>query len=237
MNYLRPDLIDRLAAEYVLGTLQGLARKRFERLAKEHDMVKRYQADWEEKLSPLNDCLPPITPPARVWRELAEKLNIPRPEQEKTPWYRRLPFWLTAGGLSGALVSILVFFLVQGYLHDTQIDRLPVIALLAPQTGPAAIQVRMDQISGRLYVTRVSAVEPSTGHDFELWALAEGKAPVSLGVINRASETQLHLEKHRMDQLRHSGTLAISEEPSGGSPTGLPTGPVILTGKLSLASI
>ncbi|MBV8658310.1 MAG: anti-sigma factor [Burkholderiales bacterium] len=237
MNYLRTDLIDRLAAEYVLGTLQGLARKRFERLAKEHDMVKRYQTDWEEKLNPLNDCLPPITPPARVWRELAEKLNIPRPEQARTPWYRRLSIWLTVSGLGGALVSILTFFLVQGYLHDTQIDRLPVIALLAPQAGPAAIQVRLDQISGQLYLTRIGAAKPSTGHDFELWALAEGKAPISLGVIDRTKEAHLYLEKHRMDQLRQSGTLAVSEEPLGGSPTGLPTGPVILTGKLSLASI
>ena len=32
MNYEQAELLDRLAAEYVLGTLRGAARRRFARL-------------------------------------------------------------------------------------------------------------------------------------------------------------------------------------------------------------
>jgi anti-sigma-K factor RskA len=34
------------------------------------------------------------------------------------------------------------------------------------------------------------------------------------------------------EQLRRGATLAVSVEPAGGSPTGLPTGPVIASGAL-----
>lgn len=36
MNYRNPERIDRLAAEYALGTLRGPARRRFERLLRDH---------------------------------------------------------------------------------------------------------------------------------------------------------------------------------------------------------
>ena len=39
MDYSRPDLADRLAAEYALGTLRGGARRRFESLLAAHQTV------------------------------------------------------------------------------------------------------------------------------------------------------------------------------------------------------
>ena len=40
MDYSRPELADRLAAEYVAGTLRGPARRRFETLLPAHATLR-----------------------------------------------------------------------------------------------------------------------------------------------------------------------------------------------------
>ena len=47
MDYSRPELADRLAAEYVLGTLQGPARRRFEALQQAHPALRQAVAQWQ----------------------------------------------------------------------------------------------------------------------------------------------------------------------------------------------
>ena len=41
MDYSRPELADKLAAEYALGTLRGPARRRFENLLPAHPSLRR----------------------------------------------------------------------------------------------------------------------------------------------------------------------------------------------------
>ena len=49
MDYSRPELADRLAAEYVLGTLRGPARRRFEALLPAHPALNRAMLDWQRR--------------------------------------------------------------------------------------------------------------------------------------------------------------------------------------------
>ena len=44
-----PDLLDRLAASYALGTLRGGARRRFETLAREHATVRAAALVWQTR--------------------------------------------------------------------------------------------------------------------------------------------------------------------------------------------
>ena len=57
-------------------------------------------------------------------------------------------------------------------------------------------------------------------------------APVSLGLIPGVGNAQLGLSAAQLAVLGNTATLAVSLEPAGGSPTGLPTGPVIFTAPL-----
>jgi anti-sigma-K factor RskA len=67
---------------------------------------------------------------------------------------------------------------------------------------------------------------------YELWLLpAEGGAPVSLAVLG-ALDARFQLAAGHGERLRAGAKLAVSVEPPGGSPTGAPTGPVILIGEL-----
>jgi anti-sigma-K factor RskA len=57
-----------------------------------------------------------------------------------------------------------------------------------------------------------------------------GAAPRSLGLVTDAS-ARLPVPA-ALRQGAEGGSLAVSVEPKGGSPTGAPTGPVIYSGKL-----
>ena len=51
MNYLLPERLDRLAREYVLGTLTGPARRRFERLLRQAPVAMVAVSTWQERSS------------------------------------------------------------------------------------------------------------------------------------------------------------------------------------------
>jgi len=64
----------------------------------------------------------------------------------------------------------------------------------------------------------------------QLWLINAGSTvPVPLGLLERAGETRITVPDDIAPGVR-SGTLAVSDEPLGGSPTGQPTGEVIATG-------
>ena len=56
MNYRDPQLIDQLAGEYVLGTLTGAPRARFERLLRERADVRSAVWRWESYLGGLSSA-------------------------------------------------------------------------------------------------------------------------------------------------------------------------------------
>jgi len=74
MNYADPELRDRLAAEYALGTLRGLARRRFKRLLSSDPALRHLAENWELMLGPLAESIAPVEPPEHVWDEIAERI-------------------------------------------------------------------------------------------------------------------------------------------------------------------
>jgi len=68
MNYDRPELRDRLAAAYALGTLRGAARRRLERLMSSDATLAAAVEDWQRRLNPLVEALPPVDPPGPLAR-------------------------------------------------------------------------------------------------------------------------------------------------------------------------
>ena len=72
-----------------------------------------------------------------------------------------------------------------------------------------------------------------TGRSAQLWVIEGDSAPKPLGIF-RAVAAGSYVAEARIGTVIAPGTiLAISIEPIGGSPTGLPTGPVIASGSLT----
>jgi len=112
MNYSDPDLLARLAADYVLGTMPPRSRRRFEKIALDSPAARRALRVAEEQLLPFAAQLPPRQPPDRVWRAIESRVQ---PAARTSPaatasaraaggWWQNLVFWR-----SGALVALGLF--------------------------------------------------------------------------------------------------------------------------------
>ena len=71
----KPELQERLAAEYVLGTLRGRARIRFEDWARNDAAVRLRVEAWQARLSPLTETIAPVRPPRRVWKGIEARIG------------------------------------------------------------------------------------------------------------------------------------------------------------------
>lgn len=105
------------------------------------------------------------------------------------------------------------------------------VAALMPKDGAGMVSVSYDARDGRMTVNPVG-MDPG-GRTPELWVIPADGKPRSLGVIPaKAAATMTVAQAHR-DMMTGGVTLAVSLEPEGGSPTGLPTGPVVMSGTIS----
>lgn len=242
MDYGRPELADRLAAEYVLGTLRGPARRRFENLLGAHPALRGAVADWQVRLSPLEAGVQPVEPPESVWRGIESRLFTPAaqrasatgaasPPQDAGPgpgrgWGVRL--WQGLAGLASAAVVVLAVLLAQPAPVQPPI----VVVLEANPEAAATLQARfVASVSGdgRALVLRpIGALALDPGRVLELWAVPATGAPRSLGLVQGAGDTRL-LRARLLDD---TAALAVSVEPPGGSPTGAPSGPIVSVGRV-----
>ncbi len=66
----------------------------------------------------------------------------------------------------------------------------------------------------QVYVSSGSLPIPPAGHQFQLWAIVEGK-PIDLGLLSKANTTSLQ----QMKSIDHPTTFAVTLEQEGGSPS------------------
>jgi anti-sigma-K factor RskA len=231
MDYARPPLAQALAAQYVAGTLRGRARARFEALLPGHPALQRAVLDWQARLMPLTTALPPQTPPARVWQGIQQRLW---PDPAPQPWWQRLSLWRALSGT--ALAGLLGLGVM---LANPPPAQPPVVVVLqntgAANTTAAAI-VASVSADGRALVTRtLTPVSMAPDRVLELWSVPPTGNPQSMGLIAADGLTVLRRERLPANLLQGgTSALAVSVEPPGGSPTGVPTGPVVFAGKLQL---
>ncbi|RUV37751.1 anti-sigma factor, partial [Mesorhizobium sp. M7A.F.Ca.MR.148.00.0.0] len=64
------------------------------------------------------------------------------------------------------------------------------------------------------------------------WMIEGKNPPVSMGVIPTGATAHIVVSPAAQQKLAQGAVLAVSLEPSGGSPTGQPTGPVVAAGDL-----
>jgi anti-sigma-K factor RskA len=223
MRYDDPALIEALAREYVLGTLHGRARDRFARVLAYSLVARRAVASWERRLAPLAASVPPVAPPAEAWPRIEAALGLRPPARP-----RASAAWpAIAAGLALAALLFGGLLLTQ----RSTVEQPTYVAVFSDQTTPVWLLQAFEQAR----VLRASTIndrpEPA-GSSYELWMLQDGANPVSLGLIAGAGNTLLQLSAAQLAVLAQTSTLAVSVEPAGGSPTGLPTGPVIFTAPL-----
>ncbi|HEY7945282.1 MAG: anti-sigma factor domain-containing protein [Burkholderiales bacterium] len=229
MNVRSPGRADALAAHYVLGTLSGRARARFARIARGDRVLGNAIRDWEDRLSPLAESVPPVEPPARIWPAILARLDrggvVAAPER-RLAW-ASVGLWrgLTLAGFATALALAVVLLTPQVERPEATL----VVVLAGPDARPALV-ASADRNGRLLTIKAVAPLAPGADRSLELWALPAQGNPRSLGLVPASGVVRIALPVPAGTALQDIPALAVSLEPRGGSPTGSPTGPVLYSG-------
>ena len=228
MRVLSPQLAHALAAEYVLGTLRGRARQRFEAIARADPAVAAVLEQWQRGLTPLAERVPGIEPPARVWKAIEARI-VPAAAAHGGFW-SNVGFWRSLGLMAGGAAAVLLaafLMLFQGPRGEPVF----VAVLTAPDAAPRMV-VSM-HMPDTLRVRMVKPWPKAEGKSLELWVMPKDGAPRSLGLVrNEMADTMMPMPPDD-PKMRGATMLAVSLEPLGGSPTRQPTGPVLCSGAIA----
>ncbi|MEM8822660.1 MAG: anti-sigma factor [Pseudomonadota bacterium] len=196
------------AAEHALGLDEGVARDEARRRQATDPEFRAEVAAWEEDLADLWDGTDEVAPPRRVRRRLMHGLAGRRAR----PWAAAL-----SGLLAGAAAAVLAVLVLLPAL-DPAPPTPSVVAEIATEGDGLRVLAAYDAEEGAFRVRRLAGTPPP-GRDFELWAIPPGGAPVSLGVLGEEGVAPL---PDALLAVLNELTLAISEEETGGSTTGVP---------------
>ncbi|MDP3761883.1 MAG: anti-sigma factor [Ramlibacter sp.] len=255
-----PDLLDRLAAAYALGTLRGGARRRFEALARQSPTVRAAALLWQERFAALTELQWEEAPSPNVWKRIE---NIIAAQRQPAMGRRRAAngalHWWRGAAFAGAIATVAAVAFSLNLLgevdrRDGQLAQLgsaratlaarnaqlaaqlqakpeiQYVAVLADDRSAASMLVTFDPAHSTLTIKRVGGYQEAADKSLQLWALPPSGGPRSLGVLGENPVVKLTAAEN---QVREAPALAISLEPKGGVPTERgPTGPVLFKGAL-----
>ncbi|HWI80680.1 anti-sigma factor [Ramlibacter sp.] len=257
MDLMRhPELADRLAAAYGLGSLRGRARRRFEAQARQIPGLRALALAWQERFAAMTELQPGQQPSANVWRRIENALAHER-EGRALQAQRRAPSrswrgFAIAGAfatLAAVAVSVSLFTRLgerddvvarlerdrqalsqQNVQLASQVQAAPdirYVAMLSDDRSAPSVLVTFDPKHNTLTLKRLGNYDEGAEKSLQLWALPPGGAPRSLGVLPQGAVARLTAAENQVQV----PALAISLEPKGGVPAGSgPTGPVLFKG-------
>ncbi|HEY0113193.1 MAG TPA: anti-sigma factor [Allosphingosinicella sp.] len=229
---------DLLAAELALGLLEGdeLREARALRLS-DRAFAAEVEA-WQLRLAPLADEAAEVEPDPRVWAAIAARLGAVQAAAggNVVELRRKLTVWKGwAAGMAAVAASLALALAYQSGRDGPPavVQPAPVlVASLSSEQADASLSVAYDGGRSSLLVTP-GRLTGAAGHDHELWVIPPGGQPVSLGLVRPGAPQRLRVPVSLAPHFRSRSAIAVSVEPTGGSPTGKPTGPVIASGELS----
>lgn len=224
-----------LAAEFVLGLLDGEALAKAERRLASDAAFAREVETWRTRFMAFDDATEPRPASDALWRkiEAAIESRAPlAPAAAPSAWSR---LWSNIAVLRAATIATsfaaLLFAIGLGVAMRYAQQPVMVAVLLDGDRPGAVVHAFAD---GRVVLVPLTTMNVPEGRVLEVWTLpSRERGPVSVGLMSQARTLKLNLKgltAPRLDQL-----FEITLEPAGGSPTGRPTGPVLFKGNTALA--
>ncbi|OXY82863.1 anti-sigma factor [Oceanimonas doudoroffii] len=217
-----------LAGEYVLGTLSAEERRRVEQRLQADAALRDAVAQWEERLHPLTALAEPRAPSSRLWPRVERTLDAlapVRPDHRRPPWWRRLLPWQ---GLSMASLAACVVLAALLWLRPSPAPRYVVVLVAPEQQTPGWLVQASD--SREVQLTPLAAVSVPADRVLQFWTKGEDwPRPVSLGLVEPGQPLRVPLAE--LPPLAPNQLFELTLEQAGGSPTGLPTGPIQFIGR------
>ena len=244
-----PPDADVLAGEYVLGVHDAAQRRRLQaRIDAEPEFSQRVQA-WEMRFAALIDEIAPSPVPPQLWPRVRTQLGWSPVEGARGGIWQSVSFWrgATAFAMAAAVAAIFIGRLPRAPEPAPPPPRVVVqpppvapveteiakpVTTLAHDDGSPGWLASLDAANGRVTMVPVPARADAQGRVPELWLIPEGGAPRSLGLVSIDKAHSVTVPQALRAALKAGSTLAITLEPPGGAPKGIPTGPIIAKGSL-----
>jgi anti-sigma-K factor RskA len=242
---------DDLAADYVMGLLEGAELAAAEQRMTSDAAFAGAVNTWRERLAELDATAEALAPSNALWDRITdstrEKPAIPLPGARAalrgaTLW-DNIRFWRGAG-IGGVFAALMLVVILIGALATSRQLRRELIALA--QRKPVYVAVLMNDATretgaivntfsdGRVELIPLRPIDVPAGRALQVWTLWDrAVGPKSIALTSQSRTLQLDLEALPdtvADQL-----FEITLEPEGGSPTDRPTGPVLFKGTTARA--
>lgn len=244
-----PPSADLLAGEYVLGVLDATQRGEVQARIDRDPGFARLVEGWQQRLAPWLDGDGVAEVPAYLWPRIRRDLGWSPLEAARSGLWQNLNFWRAAASLA-AVVAIIALL-----LGRTGLERAAPQAPLIVQTPPPPVEppptavplpvttlahddgspgwlASVDREHGKVLMVPVPTAGDAQGRVAELWVIAAGAAPASLGVVSNDHSHTVEVPEALRAALVSGSLLAITLEPQGGAPSGVPTGPIIAKGDI-----
>jgi anti-sigma-K factor RskA len=257
--------IDELAIDFALGLAEGSELERAERLLQTDNNFATDVRYWQERMSEIDKTAPersafperpaaperPASPerPATTlsWESIEQAIeknaaptvtpastfppSKPSNQGILAGLWEAIGFWRPAA-IAGAFASLL---LTVGLVSQLQRSVTQPVYVAVLQTGESrAAAVVNAYADGTVTLVPLETIGVPQGRILEVWTLqTRERGPVSIGRMDQARSLKLDLKSLSKPDVGH--LFEITVEPVGGSPTGRPTGPILMKGLASTA--
>jgi anti-sigma-K factor RskA len=229
-----------LAGSYVLGVLDDAEMDEAERRMGRDGGFAHEVGAWRQRFAPLDATASSVAPSPALWQRIEASVAAPQAAREAV----RRPAARTSGGgiwqaiefwrwsaLAGAAAALVMIVAVgaMALRWPSQPVMMAVLSVDGSGKPGAVVQTFAD---GTVQLIPLQDISVPQGRALQVWTLRDRQeGPISVGLLDKARSVKLDLGKlpaPRADQL-----FEITLEPETGSPTGRPTGPVLMKGLTS----
>lgn len=240
MNYNRPELRDALASEYVLGTLHGAARRRFQQLLKGDPQLQAAVDFWQRQLLPMATPLSVAEPSRKLWAGIAARVAPPSAAAGPN-WFER---WFGMRGLASLAAGLFVGIGVTLTLpltlpisdrgdepspSKTQIPE-SYAGILSDGNGQPAMLISSRRHGKVVDIKVLRPIGIGQGQVLQLWALSKQGPPIALGSVPAQGKASIVLPATSDVLLAQVDELAVSVATDSAASAGTPPPNFILRG-------
>jgi len=237
------DNSEQLAAELVLGLVEGEELATALRLRLSEPDFRQAVDAWEKRLAPLLDLIPPQAPPDHVWQSINARLDVRSAEPGEENVYNisfrtRLNRWraaaLTASAIAASLALALLARPDPVAVPENPVQQLAsaqIIAQLSGEQPGLSVATRFEPDTGKMNVS-TAGLDSEKGAPV-LWVVPSDGTPRALGILPTNGAGSINIDPVVRSFVKAGTLLALTMEDPAGAPFEAPTTPILATATIS----
>ena len=230
IRYQIPELQDRLASSYVIGTMRGKARRRFETIMHSNDAIASRVRQWENKLHPISDAAQPLAPKKATWARIKNSINTTS-DQIVDKLLSKLRFYKYLSAFAFTITLAIGVFFTVNYPTSQPTAAINYVAVMENNAEQAIMVVTLKKTGRLLSLDILKKPDMPAESSLQLWAVSKDDSSIaSLGVVELKGHTEMNLTKAEWGLISNSEHLIMSVEQPGGSTSGSPSEQLVAKG-------